>query len=357
MLGTLGTFNKEDFYKNLSSAPFCTNNFEEHGVFKKHKKEAVNYEYIQYNNEAFVSALVFDIDEPMASLKWDFVDMPRPNIVMKNKSNGHAHLYYALKTPVCKTDMAKIKPLNYLSVVEKGLRRRLNADRCYTGLMTKNPLNERWQTIWGNNDAYTLDFLRDFVIDEEIKEKEEYGIGRNVVLFNAIRKSAYKEVLFFKNRFNYEYYEKTIYTKAVIYNCENFPNNLLPENEVRSVVRSVCRWTWRNFSKERFSEIQSRRAKLPRKKSLPSITGKRDQTAKIIATEKNISERTVRRYQKEDRKDYLNDASECRKTAYKLKYELNCSWQEIADTMGKTVSAVRALAYRQKKENQKSDQQ
>lgn len=350
MLGLIDNFNKESFYKNLSNKPFCTNDFENNGVFKKTKKEAINYQYIQYNNDAFVSALVFDVDEPLATLKWDFVNMPRPNIIMKNKANGHAHLYYALEQPVCKTNLAKIKPLNYLSIIETGLRKRLNADRGYTGLMTKNPLNEKWQTIWGNNKAYSLDFLREFVDDNKEINTQDYGIGRNVYLFNSLRKVGYKEVLFFKDTMNYVHYEKTMYLKAVVFNCENFPNNLLSDNELKSIVRSICRWTWRNFSRERFSEIQSRRAKLPRKKLIEFKEGKRDKTAKEIAIEKNISERTVRRYQKESRNDYLNEAKNNRDAAYKLKFELNYSWQEIADTLGKSVSAVRALAYRSKKE-------
>lgn len=353
MFNNLNHFNKEDFYKNLSGAPFCTNNFTDHGVFKRSKKEAVNFQYIQYNNDAFVSALVFDIDEPMGALKWEFVNMPKPNIIMKNNKNGHAHLYYALKSPVCKTNFAKIKPLNYLSVVEKGLRKRLNADRCYSGLMTKNPLNDRWQTIWGANEPYSLDFLRDFVsddVDEKVVEMEEYGVGRNVYLFNYIRKIAYREVLFFKERMGFEHYEKLIYTKAIVFNIENFPNCLLSDNEICAVIRSVCRWTWRNFSKEKFSEIQSKRARLPRKKSLEFIDGKRNQTAKEMAEKYNISERTVRNYQKESRASYLNEAEKNRNMAYKMRFEDQLSWKKIAETMGKSISAVRALANRKKKE-------
>lgn len=354
MLNSITNFNKENFYKNLANHPFCSNNFDQHGIFKKHKKEAVNYEYIQYNNDAFVSALVFDIDEPMGAIKWDFVNLPKPNIIMRNNRNGHAHLYYALKDPVCKTNFAKTKPLNYLSIIEKGLRAKLKADEHYTGLMTKNPLNDRWNTIWGNNKPYSLDYLRDFVDDQDIakhsqKETEEYGIGRNVFLFNQLRKLAYHEVLFFKDRMNYECYEKTLYSKAVVLNFEHFSNSLLADNEVRTIVRSICRWTWRNFSREKFSEIQSRRAKLPRKRSLEFVEGKRNETAKQMANRLNISERTVRYYQKEDRADYLKHAENCREQAYVLRYHEKRSWKDIAETMGKTVSAVRALAHRYKK--------
>ena len=37
-----------------------------------------------------------------------------------------------------------------------------------------------------------------------------------------------------------------------------FPNPLRPA-EVRSIARSVARWTWRRFSNEKFSELQRHR--------------------------------------------------------------------------------------------------
>ena len=43
--------------------------------------------------------------------------------------------------------------------------------------------------------------------------------------------------------------------------------NLLPFSEIKATVKSICRWTWKNFDSATFSEIQSARAKKKNKKA------------------------------------------------------------------------------------------
>lgn len=264
-------YDSDKFIKHMAYRPFCTNDFDRDGLYKKIKKEALTHQYIQHNDDAFVSSLVFDIDYEMGAIAWDFAGLPKPNIVTQNINNGHAHLLYALNHPVCKTDAARIKPLKYLAYIEKGMRDKLGADRSYTGLITKNPFNTHWRTIWGHNEPYDLGYLRDFLSDDinvDIKLDNNYGLGRNVNLFNDLRKLSYNNVLYYKKHNIYDDFYKFLLREAFIINLRNNSNNLLIENELHSIVRSICKWTWRNFSIKKFSKIQSSRAKKIRKTTI-----------------------------------------------------------------------------------------
>lgn len=266
-------YTKDNFIHSLSYKPFCTNDFNE-GLYKKRRNNAITHQYIQHNDDAFISSLVFDIDRSLGALSWEFCGLPKPNIITQNTDNGHAHLLYALKKPVCKTDAGKIKPLQYLAMIENGMRKKLNADFAYSGLITKNPLNTIWRTFWSDNEPYELNYLRDFLEDDislSLNINEDYGLGRNVELFNIGRKQAYKKVLSYKseNDFNGFYFE--IYKLLKIENINKFAYNLLVESEIKSICNSICKWTWRNFSKETFSTIQSKRAKKTRKSTIEKL--------------------------------------------------------------------------------------
>ncbi|HDR1999404.1 TPA: replication initiation protein, partial [Escherichia coli] len=119
-------------------------------------------------------------------------DLPKPNIIIQNTKNGHAHLLYALKNPVLKTDFARIKPLRLASIVQRGFTERLDADRAYADILMKNPINiNEWRSTWTNIPEYDLDYLADFVPDIRItkntKPSPVYGLGRNVNLFEDLR--------------------------------------------------------------------------------------------------------------------------------------------------------------------------
>ena len=64
-------------------------------------------------------------------------NLPTPTWIAKNKKNGHCHVCYELKTPVCKTANAKLKPLRYLASIEYTYAKKLGADLGYVGLLTK----------------------------------------------------------------------------------------------------------------------------------------------------------------------------------------------------------------------------
>ena len=70
------------------------------------------------------------------------------------------------------------------------------------------------------------------------------------------------------NKTYYDFYEH-ILSRAIMLNNHCNVNDLLSHNEVNQICKSICKWTWRNFSQSRFSEIQSARA---RKNTAPRKT-------------------------------------------------------------------------------------
>ncbi|WP_181947280.1 replication initiation protein, partial [Klebsiella pneumoniae] len=114
-------------------------------------------------------------------------------------TNGHAHLFYALNSPVCITDNASKKPQVLLKGVVEGLTARLNADSCYTGKITKNPLNSHWRTFWNNTERYELNYLREFVdegkrLTKKVLVRTSEKEGRNTTLFDNLRFFAYSVI-------------------------------------------------------------------------------------------------------------------------------------------------------------------
>ena len=129
-----------DFYAKLPHKPYCSWGKGERTLIRS-KSHAIRFPLIQINTPHLINYLIFDIDAPDAYLHFLDANLPTPSWIAKNPKNGHCHICYALKTPVCKTANAKQKPLKYLASVEYAYAKRLGADLGYVGLITKNPLD------------------------------------------------------------------------------------------------------------------------------------------------------------------------------------------------------------------------
>ncbi|EKS3672643.1 replication initiation protein [Salmonella enterica] len=265
-------YNADKYKSQIQKYTLSTDNFND-GVYRTSKEKALLKKYIGFNNRSFINGLVFDIDHENGAIAWDLADLPKPNTIIQNTRNGHAHLLYALQVPVLKTDSARMKPLKLASVVQCGFTERLNADRAYADILMKNPVNEvEWRTTWTDTTAYDLYYLSEFVPDvfttKNIKNRSEiYGLGRNVNLFEDLRIISYKEVLKYKANKTYNDFYLGMFSKATMLNDYSNPHDPLPYSEVKQISQSICKWTWRNFTAERFSAIQSARGKKSRKKN------------------------------------------------------------------------------------------
>jgi len=237
------------FVKNLPNKPYFTNELGNRLRIAK-KETALKYRYIQFNDVAFIRFLVFDIDKPAAALSWENAELPAPNIAVVNPVNTHAHLFYYLENPICRTDRAHLKPLNYLKAIYQAYVFKMQADLAYAGLIAKNPLNPAWQTWYIHSNLYELSELADYVelckkrtIAKESKSDD--FVGRNDELFNTVRIWAYSA------RYNYQNYSD--FYKAV-FSYTNSLNQLftmpLPISEVKSISTSVSKYCFKHFTKE-----------------------------------------------------------------------------------------------------------
>src|SRR5262245_63983896 len=83
-----------------------------------------------------------------------------------------------------------------------------------------------------------------------------FGAGRNVTVFDELRALAYREVLKFKrDGASFEAWFARCQQVAMGINLQ-FPR-ALKLSEVRSIAKSVAKWTWRHFSPEKFRARQS----------------------------------------------------------------------------------------------------
>ena len=245
------------FKSRLPVKPYHTDDFV-NGISIAQAKNAIKSKHIQPNGATHKYWLVFDIDRADAAMNWYDVGAPAPNIVAINKINGHAHLLYGLEIPVRTAPDAKSHPLRYAAAIEHALCKKLNADLGYTGLICKNPLHPHWLVTTYETQLYDLGWLSDYVDLSHYNgynRLPDYGLGRNCNLFDYLRQWAYKAIR--QGWPEYEQWYQACLDRAVGYNASKFKSPLqLPE--VKATVKSVARFTFREFSSAGFSAWQAR---------------------------------------------------------------------------------------------------
>ena len=254
---------KADFYEKLPKKPYCS--FGKGGrTLIRSKKHAVQYPLIQVNPPYLVNYLVFDIDQSDAYFAWFDAGLPPPTWIAKNPKNGHCHICYELKTAVCKTANAHLKPLRYLASIEYTYAKKLGADLGYVGLLTKNPVDRDWQVYHINQRPFELDELADY-IDLETKPRaanEVSGLGRNCAMFDTVRWWAYKAIRAHLNG-GYDIWYAEVLKVAI--NANEAFLDPLGYSEVKATAKSVARWVWRNHHSAEFqamfSEKQARKGR------------------------------------------------------------------------------------------------
>ena len=254
-------YSRSDFINQIISRPFCTDDFKRDGIYRTNKRRALNSVYIEHNNDSFINSIVFDIDSDTAAIAWQDADIPKPNFITQNPANGHAHLFYALSSPVCITENARRKPQKLLKGVIEGLTERLGADPCYTGKITKNPLNPRWRTFWNEQPRFELNYLCEFIdTNKRVKKEVRKSIvaeGRNTALFDSLRFYAYSIIFKYQKNDDFCGFMSALEEEAEHIN-DSFEDQL-GFKEINHTIRSISSWVWGTFDSDTFSDIQKAR--------------------------------------------------------------------------------------------------
>ena len=217
------------------------------------------------NGPATFQWMLHDIDRPGAAFAHRDANLPAPNIIMLNPENGHGHSAVLLENPVARHSASRMAPLRYFAAVERGVGRRLGADRHYAGLIAKNAMHSDWRVEWRREKPYSLDELSDWLFRKDMEPEPTIsttlGAGRNVTVFDELRKIAYREVREFKACGSaFETWHSRCEKLALALNLQ-FPR-AMKIGEVRAIAKSVAKWTWRRFSVERFNARQAHLSKL-----------------------------------------------------------------------------------------------
>ena len=280
------------FNDRLPNKPYFSDDLH-FGVRIAGKERAILAKYIQFNQPHAMFWLGFDVDRTGAAIDWSDRNAPAPTLTITNPENGHAHLLYALETPVRTAPDGKMKPLRYAAAVENALRKKLEADEGYSGLICKNPNHGHWKIAVWQPELYTLDWLAASLDLSAANDKEivaDYGLGRNCTLFDKTRKWAYRAIR--QGWPEYEQWLQACYERASAYNLQF--SSPLDENEVNGIAKSIAKWTHSNFDEASFkkyvedthsSYIQSLRGKKSRgggRKKMPED--------KILAIKEMVSE-------------------------------------------------------------------
>lgn len=253
----------ETFLRLLPKRPYCSQELT-CGTKIRPCEKAAEFKHVQFNGPHSFRWITLDVDDPESYYADRDANLPPANLVMTNPANGHGHLVYLLRNAVARHSNARIAPLHHYAAVERGLVRRTNADRHYRGLLAKNPLHPAWRVYWRRGGPYSLGEIRDYLFDHDVRPHlapdEAFGAGRNCIVFDHLRVASYRSVLEFKMGLrSYEDWFVWCLEQARKINSQ-FPRPLGP-SEIRSIARSIARWTWRKFSPEEFAMLQASRGK------------------------------------------------------------------------------------------------
>ncbi|MDH6171024.1 hypothetical protein M2284_005331 [Rhodococcus sp. LBL1] len=235
--------------------PLATDDFLD-GVYRMRRSDALDRRYIESNPQALSNLLVVDVDHPDAALRALSAtgNHPLPNAIVENPRNGHAHAVWALAEPFTRTEYARRKPLAYAAAVTEGLRRAVEGDKGYSGLMTKNPTHGAWETHWLHTERRSLAELEAELgihmpptrwRQTRSRRENPIGLGRNCALFETARTWAYREIRFHwgdPTGLGAAIYGEAARINATFRNPVTGRPDPLPASELRAVAASITRW-------------------------------------------------------------------------------------------------------------------
>ena len=218
------------------------------GLTRTSRTQALDRRLIETNPTALTSLLAVDVDHPDALIRalWDRANW-LPTVVTENPGNGHAHAIWALTAPVATTEYAHRRPLALAAAVTEGLRRSVDGDPAFGGLITKNPLNQDWIAHWVTSHTYGLNELAGHLDDADLmpptswrraRRRNPVGLGRNCCLFETARTWAYREA-------RHHWGDPDGLHRAITSTVRDLNQNFsdpLPSSETRAIATSIHKW-------------------------------------------------------------------------------------------------------------------
>ena len=241
----------------LPKKPYCSNN--KTASLIRDVATALSYAYIQPNPPGLLYWLVFDIDRDDAKYRFENVIAPAPNIIVANPENGHAHYYYALKTPVNTGKNGRAWPRNYAEAIYCGLGAILDADPSYVRLISKTPFFPGHISFSPRAEAYELGELDEYIVnraagliwkaDARARGRIVNDDGRNCTLFDNLRRWAYSWVNTYRqNCVAVEVWYEVCRKQAEEMNdFRGHPKGPLTASELKATAKSVARWAWNKY--------------------------------------------------------------------------------------------------------------
>ena len=247
-----------DLFESLPRRPYCMDEKPGYMIIRS-KAIAIKKPYIQINSPVTTIYFVFDDDKNDAALSWFDANLPAPYWTAQNPENGHCHHCYKLEIPLHTSEFSSIKAIKYAQAVYYAYALKMGADLSYSQLITKNPLHPQHRTTYWTKQAYSLDYLADFVdLPKRIPKKlEVVGLGRNVTMFEKGRHWAYTAIRDYMHHSSSHEWERAV--RAQIEAINSSFEVPLPYSEVKATAKSIARWVWQRFSYGAFSEIQAKR--------------------------------------------------------------------------------------------------
>ena len=250
------------FVNSLPKRPYCMVE-KGRGVVIRDVSQALKLPYIQPNQPNSKTWLMFDVDRRTSPEQiTDDLNLPAPNLFIQNPQNGHAHVLYSLDVAVHHNESSSRHAIRFAAAVDCALSSAMGADAGYVGLITKNPVHERWRTYQGSAMPYSLGELSDYVdlkpYNDKRKHLPEVGLGRNCTLFDKTRTWAYQA------RRNGEWQDFNQWAGAVLDKGMTYNHVFsqpLPLSEVKAVAKSIAKWVWANITPQAFARIQSARGR------------------------------------------------------------------------------------------------
>lgn len=241
--------------------PYVTNNPKQ-GTVIRPLHLALEYSFIQYDPPAYSHMLIVDYDGKAGTgitvdEIWKMARVPAPNYIAITPGTGRerGHLAWAITAPVCTTDAARIKPIEYFARIEQGFVSVLHGDETFSGLLTKNPASTSWEMEWITPNPYTLDELAASVSiprysnkkqkDADVEPLKPYGHGRKVLTFHSVRKWSYSAVSAFWS-VGYDGWHEAVREQVEKVNAQ-FAQPI-PASHRKSIAKSIAKWVWRNFT-------------------------------------------------------------------------------------------------------------